>query len=119
MSTAIDEITADVDPENEVRKLQDLVKHLEHQNKILRSKTEPLISDRDGDGTFAQPKAEQEQKTDTSKNVNSKVESLVLHDDIVRTKEYQYSNKKETRSLNDIDDIDLDGTLKDESEASW
>ena len=38
MSTLIEDSSALINPEDEVRKLQDLVKKLERQNQILRSK---------------------------------------------------------------------------------
>ena len=45
MDTVVDAIDNGVDPEAEVRKLQDLVKKLERQNQILRSKQnrDPII----------------------------------------------------------------------------
>ena len=45
MDTVVDDIDNGIDPEAEVRKLQDLVKKLERQNQILRSKQnrDPVI----------------------------------------------------------------------------
>ncbi len=93
MSTITEDTDKGIDPETEVRKLQDLVKKLEQQNQLLRNK-------------------QNDRKTVIS--ADNATES------VSRTKlKGSEENSPKNISLEDVALIDLDQALTDDEEDSW
>lgn len=102
MDAAVDELDNGIDPEVEVRKLQDLVKKLERQNQILRSK-----QNRDPNTVIAKPGTE-----DSDVNLSKQNRTCVNDTDNIKD-----SLRKVT--LEEVDLVDLDTVALDEDEETW
>ncbi len=82
----MDDTNNTIDPEAEVKKLQDLVKKLEQQNQVLRSKqnsrdNNSLISTKCDDiNTNFTTKHNRTEKSDTDNNLKTRVGHITLED---------------------------------------
>ena len=107
METVVDENSPQIDPESEVRKLQDLVKQLEQQNHVLRKQNDN-VRDTDSYGL--------------KENMDNISKLLIKSEPEAIVKPKAYNSIPDNpgnlnKSLNDVEIIDI-GDLKEE-EDSW
>lgn len=98
MSALVDELDLGIDPQSEVKKLQDLVKKLELQNQVLRSKQKNDIST---------PIRKQDLNVNTDNNHRLSPSSRIFD-----------SNRAST-SLDEVELLDLESSISEEEEESW
>ena len=96
-----------IDPQNEVRKLQDLVKKLERQNELLRTKQDSILD---------KPKRPTNQNNNDNIGVNINNDINSTHNDIVQ---FDYNEQKSIDEF-DLDDLeDVDCSLLAPENDSW
>ena len=108
MSAVVDDLESGIDPEGEVKKLQDLVKKLERQNQILRSKQ----NQRDDESNVIISAQTDNVDKDFDEKLpktswNTPTDSEILKDGV------------KNLSLDDIELLDVENALSDDEEDSW
>ena len=106
MSAIVDENNSSIDPAAEVKKLQDLVKKLEQQNRVLRNK-QNVNSDKDQDGNILNTKSE---NYDNSR--------ITLHSQNINGDQNNKDNSANV-TLDDFDLLDVTNLGLEEEEDNW
>ena len=110
MSALIDESNNTIDPESEVKKLQDLVKKLETQNQLLRNKQNDREKQNNENINVVKSTKQDGDILDhrfTSANLQTSPGLGKLNDGLIGM------------SLEEVDLIDVETTTSDEEEDSW
>ena len=107
MSAEVDESGGMMDPEAEVRKLQDLVRKLERQNQVLRNKH----NQKDSQANVISSKIE----ADCDQNVSK----LDRTSDSVTSERDTQKDRLQSLTLEDVEIIDLERSDSGEEEDTW
>ena len=107
MSAIVDENNSSIDPAAEVKKLQDLVKKLEQQNRVLRNKqNRNHNSEKDQDGNVL-------------KSDNFDTSRIPLQSQKINGDQNNMKDRSANVTLDDFELLDIDNLGLEEEEDNW